>query len=430
MGADLEAGGAGSRVGFYPGAGPGRRSGPARKRPADARPEGAGPRRPPAGPVPSRLPSLTGLRFVAALLVFAGHVLWFTRLVPDEIGTALKLVFSLAGPYGVGFFFVLSGFVLTWTARPQDTARSFWRRRLVKIGPTHLVTYALAALLVTSMARPTSTVDWLASLTLQQAWFPSLHTSLAVNEVSWSLSCEFFFYLAFPALLPALRRVRVQWLWPAAAGVTALIAGAFLIARFLVPDQPRLSLFSMTAPVSFEQVWFVYFFPPVRVLEFVLGILLARIVTAGMWPRIGLLPAFAAAAAGYLLALCEPYLAGRSGLASVCTAPLIAAAAVADLHDRPSVLRSPAMVFLGQISFTFYMVHLTVLMAAAHLIGPTRTFSLATGVFLAVTLLAIALGCALVLYRYVETPLMNRFGQHRPAAAAGAPRPSLLRHEK
>ncbi|MFD0037987.1 acyltransferase family protein [Streptomyces anulatus] len=410
----------GSRVVLLLWAGPGRRLNPGREDRVGPRPEDPGSTHVSPRQIPSRLPSLTGLRFVAALLVFTAHVLWFTRLVPDEIGTALKLTFSLAGPYGVGFFFVLSGFVLTWTARPDDTARSFWRRRLVKIGPTHLVTFALAALLVTSMSRPTSMVDWLASLTLQQAWFPSLQTSMAVNEVSWSLSCEFFFYLTFPALLPTLRRLPTKWLWPAAAALILLIAGAFLVARFLVPDQPRLTLFSMTAPVSFSQVWFVYFFPPVRALEFVLGILLARIVTAGMWPRIGLLPAFAVAAVGYLLALCEPYLAGRGGLASVCTAPLIAAAAVADRHGTPSVFRRPTMVFLGEISFAFYMVHLTVIMTAAHIIGPTRTFSLATGVFLVLVLFAVALGCSLILYRYVETPLMRRFGQHRPATSPGA----------
>jgi len=417
----------GDRVVFLQWVGPGGRLRPGRDGRVGARPQDSGRTRVSTPPIPSRLPSLTGLRFVAALLVFTGHVLWFTRLVPGEIGTVLKLTFSLAGPYGVGFFFVLSGFVLTWTARPDDTARSFWRRRLVKIGPTHLVTFGLAALLVTSVARPTSTVDWLASLTLQQAWFPTLQTSTAVNEVSWSLSCEFFFYLAFPALLPALRRIRTQWLWPAAAVVVLLLAVAFLVARFLVPDQPRLTLFSMTAPVSFGQVWFVYFFPPVRALEFVLGILLARIVIAGMWPRIGLLHAFGAATVGYVLALCEPYLAGRGGLASVCTAPLIAAAAVADRHHSPSVFRRPTMVFLGEISFAFYMVHLTVIIAAAHIIGPTRTFSLATGAFLVLVLLAVALGCSTLLYRYVEAPLMRRFGRHRPATSTGAgcePRPA------
>ncbi|MFI2352206.1 acyltransferase family protein [Streptomyces sp. NPDC019443] len=372
-------------------------------------------------PQPSRLPSLTGLRFVAALMVFATHVLWNTQLISGEAGTALRKAFSLSGAYGVGFFFILSGFVLTWTARPYDTARSFWRRRLVKIGPTHLVTFGLAAVLVISTARPTTGVDWVAALTLQQAWSPSMQTSTAVNGVSWSLSCEFFFYLVFPALLPVLRRIREEWLWPAVVAVVVLIAGAFLTATFLVADQPRLTVFFLSGSVSFTQVWFVYFLPPVRALEFALGILLARIVASGRWPGIGLLPAFAVAVAGYVIALYEPYLAGTAGLASVWTAPLIAAAAVADRRSRPSVFRRPTMVFLGELSFAFYMIHWLVVMTTAQVMGPTRTFPPVTGALLVLVLLVVALACSLFLYRWVETPLVRRFGRHRPAAGTERP---------
>jgi mycarose O-acyltransferase len=368
----------------------------------------------PAQAVPSRLPSLTGLRFVAAMMVFATHVVWYTQLIPGDTGKELREAFALSGSYGVGFFFILSGFVLTWTARSDDTARSFWRRRLVKIGPMHLVTFGLAAILVLSTARPTRAVDWLASLTLQQAWFPSIQTSSAVNGVAWSLACEFFFYLAFPALLPLVRRIRVEWLWPAAGAVLVLIAGMFLVATYVVTDQPRLVAFSVSGEVSFTQVWFVYFFPPVRALEFVLGILLARIVAAGRWPRIGLVPAFALAVAGYVIALYLPYLAGTAGLATVWTAPLIAAAAVADRQRAASVFRRPAMVYLGELSFAFYMVHWIVIMTAAELIGPTRTFSLTTGALLVLALLLVALAASFVLYRCVETPLVRRFGRHRP----------------
>ncbi len=353
---------------------------------------------------------------MAALLVFATHVLWNTQLVPGDAGKELRHAFSLSGAYGVGFFFILSGFVLTWTARPDDTAHSFWRRRLVKIGPTHVVTFASAAVFVLSTNRPTRTVDWLASLTLQQAWFPSMQTSTAVNGVSWSLSCEFFFYLIFPALLPALRRIREERLWAAVAAVAALIVGAFLTATFLVPDQPRLNVFFLSGSVSFSQVWFVYFFPPVRALEFVLGILLARIVVSGRWPAIGLAPAFAWAVAGYVIALYEPYLAGTAGMASVWTAPLIAAAAVADRRGDPSVFRRPTMVFLGELSFAFYMIHWLVVMTAAQVMEPTRTFPPVTGALLLLALLAVALVCSLFLYRCLETPLVRRFGRHRPDA--------------
>ncbi|MGW2051959.1 acyltransferase family protein [Streptomyces sp. NPDC001858] len=377
---------------------------------------------------------MTGLRSLAALLVFVTHILWYTPLISGDTGKELRETFTLSGSYGVGFFFILSGFVLTWTARSDDTAPSFWRRRLVKIGPLHLVTFGLAALLVFRTDRPTRAIDWIASLTMQQAWFPDVRTSSAVNGVAWSLSCEFFFYLAFPALWLGLRRLREEWLWPAVGAVLLLIVGAFLVATYVVTDQPRLVAFSASGEFSFTQMWFVYFFPPVRALEFVLGILLARIVMAGRWPNIGLAPAFALAVAGYVIALYEPFLAGTAGVATVWTAPLIAAAAVADRRGAASVFRRPTVVFLGEISFAFYMVHWIVVMTAAELIGTTRTFSLATGALLALVVLAVAVACSAVLYRCVERPLVRRFGRHRkdlgrpgPAGAAPTPRTDVHR---
>ncbi|MER6961260.1 acyltransferase [Streptomyces sp. NPDC000618] len=356
---------------------------------------------------------MTGLRSLAALLVFVTHILWYTPLISGDTGKELRETFTLSGSYGVGFFFILSGFVLTWTARSDDTTPSFWRRRLVKIGPMHLVTFGLAALLVFRTDRPTRAIDWIASLTMQQAWFPDVRTSSAVNGVAWSLSCEFFFYLAFPALWLGLRRLREEWLWPAVGVVLVLIVGAFLVATYVVTDQPRLVAFSASGEFSFTQMWFVYFFPPVRALEFVVGILLARIVMAGRWPNIGLAPAFGLAVAGYVIALYEPFLAGTAGVATVWTAPLIAAAAVADRRQTASVFRRPTVVFLGEISFAFYMVHWIVVMTAADLIGTTRTFSLATGALLALVVLAVAVACSAVLYWCVERPLVRRFGRHR-----------------
>ncbi|MGW1507335.1 acyltransferase family protein [Streptomyces mirabilis] len=378
--------------------------------PSDVRSEDAS-----AQSAPARLPSLTGLRAFAALLVFLTHILWYTALIPGDTGTELREKFTLSGSYGVGFFFILSGFVLTWTARSGDTAPSFWRRRLMKIGPMHLITFALAAILVVSTDRPTRVVDWIAAATMQQAWFPSIQTSSAVNGVAWSLCCEFFFYLMFPALLPLLRRIREEWLWPALGAVVLLIAGAFLVATYVVTDQPRLVAFSVSGQLSFTQVWFVYFFPPVRALEFVLGILLARVVAAGRWPNIGLIPAFAVAVAGYVIALYEPYLAGSAGLTTIWTAPLIAAAAVADRRQATSVFRRPAVVFLGEISFAFYMIHWVIIVTTAELLG-TRTFSLGTGALLSLGVLAVAMAASTILYWFVEKPLVQRFGRHKPGA--------------
>lgn len=82
------------------------------------------PRQEPATHLRRDLPSLTGMRWAAALLVFGTHV----RIFGYFGGDAAHSVQTLLGPgsAGVSFFFILSGFVLTWTARPHDKATSFW----------------------------------------------------------------------------------------------------------------------------------------------------------------------------------------------------------------------------------------------------------------------------------------------------------------
>ncbi|MEV4759400.1 acyltransferase [Micromonospora sp. NPDC049559] len=379
---------------------------------------------------PRRLPSLTGLRFIAAALVFATHVVWNTSLAAGPFGDGVRRLFSLSGAYGVGFFFILSGFVLTWTARRGDTAGRFWRRRFVKIYPSHLVTFLLAGVLLVAIAQPIATVDWVASLLLVQAWFPDIGTSSAMNGPSWSLSCEFFFYLMFPLFFAAVRRLRATWLWWAVGVTVALIAGAFLVAQFLVTDQPRLTIFFLSGTYSFTQIWFVYFLPPVRALEFVLGMLLARIVLAGRWPAFGVLPAAAVAVAGYLVALVAPYLAGTGGLASIWTAPLIAAAAVSDWRGTATGLRGRVLVRLGELSFAFYLVHWIVIMTAARLLGPQRAFPQPVGYALIAVLLAVSLLLAWVLHTVVEDPVVRRFSRPRTeeraperAVPAGSGRP-------
>ncbi|MGV9878699.1 acyltransferase family protein [Streptomyces sp. NPDC003006] len=71
-----------------------------------------------------RLPSLTGMRFIAALLVFLAHISIENLWDEPEVNDSLTHTVNRLGWVGVGFFFILSGFVLTWSARPQDTTRS------------------------------------------------------------------------------------------------------------------------------------------------------------------------------------------------------------------------------------------------------------------------------------------------------------------
>ena len=79
------------------------------------------------------LDSLTILRGPAALFVFFYHTRW-AHVVPS----------ASVGYVGVALFFVLSGFVLTWSYKPADGAKKFYLRRFARVYPLHLFFFALA----------------------------------------------------------------------------------------------------------------------------------------------------------------------------------------------------------------------------------------------------------------------------------------------
>ncbi len=363
----------------------------------------------------SRLPSLTGLRFIAAFMVFAFHsVLYYGLFSSPEAASTLGSVVVGGGWTGVSFFFVLSGFVLAWSARSSDTIRKFWRRRLFKIFPNHLVTAVIAFVLLISVTGASAKGSWWSNVLLVQGWFPDLSVIYTGNVVSWSLSCELLFYLAFPFLYFAIKRIRPERLWA--------WAGVVVVAIFLVPTlasalpEARALAGGTVMPVTdltmFEQ-WFIATFPPVRMLEFVFGIVLARIVITGRKLPLGFGGAVAFAVAAYAL---TPLFAGPYRVAATMVVPLglvIAAGARTDVNNEGGVMSSRFMVWLGDISFAFYMVHWLVIDYGLRLLGQPRSYS--TPVALAV--LALLLGCVLVaaalLYTCVERPVMRRFATSR-----------------
>lgn len=293
----------------------------------------------------STLPSLTAMRWMAALLVFGLHLrnLGYLNGAPvDIVGWPF-----MAGVTGVSFFFVLSGFVLTWSARPNDTATGFWRRRIARIYPVHLATAVAAMFMGSVMLRQTRPTDpqLAANLLLIHSWWPAWWQTL--NPVSWSLACEAFFYATFPALARALRRLGHRALITLAA---AAIATVLVLPWANTHYALGLELFSS---------------PLARLPEFILGAALARIVQLGRWRGPGLKASSAIAVTGYILAS----VASADFAFAACTilgfALLIPAAALADLRDLPSVWRHRALIRLGELSFAFYMVHILVLHAGS-----------------------------------------------------------------
>jgi peptidoglycan/LPS O-acetylase OafA/YrhL len=343
----------------------------------------------PAAGTRERLPSLTGLRFVAAFLVFGFHLHVAHLLDTGAAGTAMEWVFG-QGAVGVSFFFILSGFVLTWSARAVDTPRRFWQRRFAKVYPNHAATWlaALGVALV-SGAGVTAAVA-LPNLLLVQAWVPDPAVYYGMNSPSWSLACEALFYALFVPLYAGFARLPARALWPATAVALGLV--------WLVP------LAAQALPAG-DRYWAIYVFPPARLPEFAAGMLLALVVRAGLWPRLGIGAAGALAVATYLVSRLLPEDIHYVAVTAVPLALLIAAVGVADAEGLPSPWRARWMIWLGETSFAFYLVHQLALRMVVRVTGADR--GVAAEAVIALACLGLAVLGSWLLYRVVELPGMR-----------------------
>src|SRR6266511_676126 len=330
--------------------------------------------------------SLIGLRFVAAFLVFGFHMHVMGLLDSGTGGTVLEWIFSQGGG-AFSIYFILSGFVLTWSLRPTDTAARFWQRRVARIYPNHAATW-LAALGIGLLGGGLSAAVALPNLLLVQAWLPAPRVYFGMTVVGWALACEGFFSALFPLLHRGLLRLPRRALWCAVAASMTVI--------WLVP----LATQPLATPYRY---WAIWVFPVARLPEFVSGMLLARIVREARWPAsVGVWPATALTAGAYVGSRWLPLELRLVASMAVPLALLIGAIAAADASGRPTRWSWPWLLWLGQLSYAFYLVHHLVLRVVVRLAGSSH--SAFTEAALAAAALALALCGSWLLYRCVERP--------------------------
>ncbi|SDP95244.1 Peptidoglycan/LPS O-acetylase OafA/YrhL, contains acyltransferase and SGNH-hydrolase domains [Actinopolyspora xinjiangensis] len=357
--------------------------------------------------LPTHIPSITGLRFIAAAMVFVSHIAQNRIFNSPDTNEAFYQIFNPAGWVGVEFFFILSGFVLTWSLKDNDTVRSFWRRRVVKIFPNHLVTWFAGLLLMIIAGEALNLFHVIPSAFLVHTWIPRMDALTGTNGPNWSLGCELVFYLCFPYIYRFIRKIRPEHLWGWFAAVTATIFAWTSLVFFVFPERPGI----VWADMPFWHFWGVYNLPPVRMLEFTLGILLARIVLSGRWISLSWSSSIGIFAVGYLAVLLVPPEYGMTTVAAIPLSMVIATAATADLRGTPSPLRGPRMIWLGEISFAFYLVHYLILHFTLKALGENVSWSLFVGLCVSTVLLLVTLYFANLLYRWVELPAMRRWGR-------------------
>lgn len=311
-----------------------------------------------------QLPRLTSLRIFGALAVFLYH----------SAAWGLGSFFGLAyvGYAGVAFFFVLSGFVLSWGTREGLAARTFYRRRFARVWPSHFVMLVVAASVpVVAFAR-----SWPAAIAnafLVQGWFVNdTDIQLGMNGVSWSLSAEAFFYLCFPLGFLALSRM-AQRLRVAVVAVGLLVEFLFTLA---FPSQ-------------------CYNLPLARLPEFLLGVAAGLAFRQGWRPHIPRWLPVGLVVMGVAIAHSMPTFTSDSVLAPIFLCVVLAAART-DVDDSAGWLRHRLPVFAGEASFAFYLVHQSVIVNL-------RRLTVSPGVNFLICLL-VSIAASLALHVLVERP--------------------------
>jgi peptidoglycan/LPS O-acetylase OafA/YrhL len=374
------------------------------------------------------LPELTSLRFIAALAVVVLHYRDLLGPLPEPLLRAI-----VGGQFGVTFFFVLSGFILTYRYRDWFAggvaAGDYWkfqRFRWVRLYPVyvvgllldtpwHLVERAQAGQLAAEAQ--TFAASWVVNLLGLQAWVPKVPYAMFWNTPAWSVAAEFFFYAVFPWVCAALAR-QGQRQGRLAVILVATVAGGSLLYAAVICAMNR--LWHVDAQT---QYLVTVYNPLLRFSEFLAGCvaghgwLLLRSRASGRGGASALLGS--EAGRNTVICVCLLAVAARIAMPGY-TGPsfglwlldgsvkyaafvlpfvgLIVAVACGRTWLSP-LLERPTMVMLGEASYSLYIIHWSVVTVLhLKLLGPWSTPPAHAALFVATVALSV------LCWRVVEVP--------------------------
>ena len=299
---------------------------------------------------PDNLPGLTSVRFTFAL----GVVLFHYQLQWSWNSMASTGILNRAG-LGVDAFFILSGFILTHAYRQAlEEGRLNYRRfltaRFARVYPTHIAVLACVLVMVSSASligaefdqRLDNPLGVLTTVLLGHAWLPE--TVVAEwNGPSWSLSAEWFAYLAFPAFacigLVLARRPRI------------LLALSALV--FLAIDLIYQAVFGDLVVHAQLNMGVLRIIP-----EFLYGIGLYRL---GQQMRLTRREAIGAAWLSAIILLLLMHFKADERVVVAAAGPLVLSLALLSKTGADRAVARPWMLAAGEASYALYLVHMPIL---------------------------------------------------------------------
>lgn len=396
--------------------------------------------------------SLTGLRFLAAISVAIAHgssmLLTYSN---DGLKQYVNVLSTVAG-LGMPLFFVLSGFVIHYNYFELiSVGRRFglflWAR-FARLYPLFIFFLFIDFLTTgTRFVVIDGNVDDLFRsiralpffLIFTQSWFYKIYSSNSViyqlgfvMPLTWSISTEWFFYLAYIPLSFALRKIVARQYSLIATVLIAWIAlfwfaSMYSFDKMLYLDEWAISRFGPMAGLSAGHQdsfvrWALYFSPFARIGEFISGCLVCalyvRLQSVSVSDRektygrittyasLLLVPVFI-----YLMYLCDAVVAFRKVSNNIGLTPvLVVLIFCVSRYDTwiSRLLSTPTFVRLGEISYSIYLSHILVFLyimkASAFPLIPYQPGFVVWGFtrFIAALLLVVII--SLGLYQLVEDP--------------------------
>jgi peptidoglycan/LPS O-acetylase OafA/YrhL len=327
--------------------------------------------------------SLTGLRGIAALAVFAFHYDNFNPgirldLSVPIVGSALQFPLGF-GFAGVDLFFVLSGFLLSLpfarsalTQSPHQPIKRYYKRRLLRVFPAY---YAQLLIILVTGA-------WFVSWRSLEGTSLLAHLVMFFNigldpvrplvGVWWTLPIELSFYLMLPLIASFLRPWR--WIvflllcislsilyrtWSASQLGAVTAEGVVLLANHIPGSLPE---FLMGASAAMVVQWFDVNSikkPPVWVLDLMLA---TGATLAIMWLWNVLYPNVSTYWQGHWSMIIAPVAFGFP--LSLMVISLYWGSRIGRL-----IFANPVIYYLGLISYSLYLWHFIVLQQLEVILG-------------------------------------------------------------
>lgn len=332
-----------------------------------------------------------GLRAVAVMLVLVFHFNLFGS--------------GKAGFIGVDVFFVISGYLITSIIRRQlDLGHfalgTFYVNRIRRLAPPLFLVLALTFAAGVLLLFPNNLNELARQVLSSQLYVANVYYWQNINYFNlradnvwllhtWSLAVEEQFYLLYPLGLLLVHRYARRFFWPAIAACLVL---SFALNLHFVKTKPELTFYLL----------------PTRAWELLAGALLPWVATRLRGGRLTAellgLAGIVFIALGIALYGPEVKFPGYFALLPVLGACCLILAGEQDQRQGSvsRFLAAAPVVYIGQISYSLYLVHWPINVFAKHLLEDDYSFAWRFSMFL----LSIAL--AALIYIVAEKPFRNR----------------------